>query len=66
MQSRLPQGLELCSFYNKKTYRCRIDGTSWCAFPKANYCELAAGETAKKHGIPTVILEIQRELLQKA
>jgi hypothetical protein len=66
MQSGLSKGLQFCSFYNEKTRRCTIDGTSWCAFPKSTWCDLSAGEGARDHKIPTVIVEIKRALLQGA
>ena len=66
MESSMRHGLEFCSFYNKDTRRCRIDGTSWCAFPEANYCDLSSVEVAKEHRIPTVILEIRRQLVEEA
>jgi hypothetical protein len=44
-----------CEYYDRKTCRCTVDGTSWCAFPTSNYCELASDEQGRRDGIPTVI-----------
>lgn len=51
-----------CEFYNRRSRVCTLDGSSWCAFPKSNYCDLAASEHAKKKNIPSVILEIQEDV----
>jgi hypothetical protein len=44
-----------CEFYDRRTHRCVVDGTSWCAFPTSNYCDLALGEQGRRDSIPTVI-----------
>jgi len=44
-----------CEFYDRRTHRCIADGTSWCAFPTSNYCDLALGEQGKRDCVPTVI-----------
>ena len=58
MVSNLDQKLKFCAFYDRKTRRCVLDGTAWCAFPTAHYCESAMSQLTKEDRIPSVIREI--------
>jgi hypothetical protein len=55
------QDEELCEFYDKKTHRCKEDGSAICCFPRSQQCDIADDARPKTHGVPSIILEIMRK-----